>query len=205
MGHSHPLCHATRAGRHRQGVYHRREIHRRPGLRAHSRRQYLLWRRAWRGRAASRSQRNGATVFCHWVNDPSRYGVLEFDAKNRPISIEEKPKQPKSNWAVTGLYFYDASIVEIARKLKPSARGELEITDVNRVYLEFGPSERRETRSRLCLVRRRHASIRCCRRRNSSTRSKSAGAEDRLPGGDRLSDGFHRRCRTRKARRLDRQ
>jgi glucose-1-phosphate thymidylyltransferase len=87
-------------------------------------------------RAAAR--RDGGTVFCHWVNDPSRYGVLNFDAQNRPICIEEKPKQPKSNWAVTGLYFYDASIVEIAHKLKPSARGELEITDANRVYLEAG-------------------------------------------------------------------
>jgi glucose-1-phosphate thymidylyltransferase len=81
---------------------------------------------------------DGATVFCHWVNNPSRYGVMDFDAQNRPMRIEEKPKQPKSNWAVTGLYFYDASIVEIARKLKPSARGELEITDANRVYLESG-------------------------------------------------------------------
>jgi glucose-1-phosphate thymidylyltransferase len=87
-------------------------------------------------RAAADNQ--GATVFCHWVSDPNRYGVLEFDAQGRPVSIEEKPSQPKSNWAVTGLYFYDASIVEIAGKLKPSARGELEITDVNRVYLETG-------------------------------------------------------------------
>ena len=79
---------------------------------------------------------NGATVFCHWVKDPTRYGVLEFDSMNRPVSIDEKPKQPKSNWAVTGLYFYDASIVDITRKIKPSKRGELEITDVNRVYLE---------------------------------------------------------------------
>ncbi|HZP76299.1 MAG TPA: glucose-1-phosphate thymidylyltransferase RfbA [Pseudolabrys sp.] len=87
-------------------------------------------------RAAARQR--GATVFCHWVNNPSRYGVLDMDAQNRPIRIEEKPKQPKSNWAVTGLYFYDASIVEVAHKLKPSARGELEITDANRVYLEAG-------------------------------------------------------------------
>ena len=79
-----------------------------------------------------------ATVFCHWVNNPKRYGILEFDGENRAIHIEEKPKQPKSNWAVTGLYFYDASIVDVARKLKPSARGELEITDANRVYLEAG-------------------------------------------------------------------
>jgi glucose-1-phosphate thymidylyltransferase len=81
---------------------------------------------------------SSATVFCHWVNNPSRYGVLELDGDNRPLHIEEKPKRPKSNWAVTGLYFYDASIVEVARKLKPSARGELEITDANRVYLEAG-------------------------------------------------------------------
>jgi glucose-1-phosphate thymidylyltransferase len=79
-----------------------------------------------------------ATVVCHWVNNPSRYGVLDFDDKGLPVHIEEKPNQPKSNWAVTGLYFYDASIVEVSSKLKPSARGELEITDVNRVYLEAG-------------------------------------------------------------------
>jgi glucose-1-phosphate thymidylyltransferase len=79
-----------------------------------------------------------ATVFCHWVNNPSRYGILEFDGDGLPVHIEEKPKQPKSNWAVTGLYFYDASIVDVVRKLKPSPRGELEITDANRVYLEAG-------------------------------------------------------------------
>jgi glucose-1-phosphate thymidylyltransferase len=80
----------------------------------------------------------GATVFCHWVNNPRRYGILEFDDRGLPVHIEEKPQQPKSNWAVTGLYFYDPTIVEVARKLKPSARGELEITDANRVYLEAG-------------------------------------------------------------------
>jgi len=81
---------------------------------------------------------NCATVFCHWVNNPSRYGILEFDSKNRPTHIEEKPREPRSNWAVTGLYFYDASIVDVARDLRPSARGELEITDANRVYLDAG-------------------------------------------------------------------
>jgi glucose-1-phosphate thymidylyltransferase len=81
---------------------------------------------------------HGATVFCHWVNNPSRYGVMDLDASNKPIRIEEKPAHPTSNWAVTGLYFYDSSIVDIARELKPSARGELEITDANRVYLEAG-------------------------------------------------------------------
>lgn len=80
----------------------------------------------------------GASVFCHWVKDPHRYGVLEFAPDESPRAIEEKPKNPTSNWAVTGLYFYDASIVDVVRRLKPSARGELEITDANRVYLESG-------------------------------------------------------------------
>jgi glucose-1-phosphate thymidylyltransferase len=82
--------------------------------------------------------KTGATIFCHWVNDPGRYGVLDFDPGGRPVAVTEKPAHPKSNWAVTGLYFYDSTIVDVARRLKPSARGELEITDANRVYLESG-------------------------------------------------------------------
>lgn len=84
------------------------------------------------------AEASGAVVYAYWVNDPSAYGVIEFDAAGRPIGIVEKPKAPRSHWAVTGLYFYDADVCEIAEKMPRSARGELEITDINARYLEEG-------------------------------------------------------------------
>ena len=85
--------------------------------------------------------REGACIFGYYVTDPQRYGVVEFDANKKPVSIEEKPSDPKSNYAVTGLYFYDNTVIEKARSLKPSPRGELEITDLNRIYLNEGKLE----------------------------------------------------------------
>ncbi len=87
---------------------------------------------------AAAAKTHGATVFGYYVRDPERYGVVEFDASGKAVSVEEKPKQPKSNYAVVGLYFYDAKVCDIAASIKPSARGELEITTVNQAYLERG-------------------------------------------------------------------
>tara|TARA_R110002073_G_scaffold37866_4_gene109161 strand:- start:32255 stop:33139 length:885 start_codon:yes stop_codon:yes gene_type:complete len=88
--------------------------------------------------SSASNQESGATVFAYHVNEPNRYGVVEFDKQGKAISLEEKPKEPKSNYAVTGLYFYDNDVVGLAKQLSPSARGELEITDLNRMYLDRG-------------------------------------------------------------------
>nr|CAA50769.1 rfbC [Shigella flexneri] len=97
------------------------------------------------------NRESGATVFAYHVNDPERYGVVEFDDNGTPISLEEKPQQPKSNYAVTGLYFYDNDVVEMAKNLKPSARGELEITDINRIYMDQGRLSAMMGRGYACL------------------------------------------------------
>ena len=83
-------------------------------------------------------RKSGATIFGYWVDDPERYGVIEFDEKMRVLSIEEKPKQPKSNWAAIGVYFYDEDVTELVKQVKPSARGEYEITDLNNLYVQQG-------------------------------------------------------------------
>ena len=147
----------------------------------------------------------GATVFAYHVQDPERYGVVEFDARRRAISIEEKPKAPRSSYAVTGLYFYDAQVCEIAAGIKPSARGELEITAVNAEYLRRGAlAVEIMGRGYAWLDTGTHDSL-LEAGQFIATLEKRQGAEGGLPRGDRLARGLDRRGAGREARRADGQ
>ncbi len=141
--------------------------------------------------AAARPQ--GASVFAYQVRDPERYGVVSFDEAGRAEEIVEKPEKPKSNWAVTGLYFYDARVCEIAAAIRPSARGELEITDLNRVYLEEGTLQvERLSRGYAWLDAGTPDSLiqAATYRADHPVAHRHAG---RLPGGGRVPHGLHRR------------
>ena len=152
----------------------------------------LLRRTACRTCCAARATRTeGATIFGYAVDDPERYGVIEFDDDNSVLSIEEKPKQPKSNWAAIGLYFYDESVVELASTLKPSARGEYEITDLNNLYVRaagFG----RAARAGLRLARRRDLRLVARGRRVHPRVAAPSGATDRRSGRDRFPQRLDR-------------
>ena len=138
------------------------------------------------------AREHGATVFGYWVRDPERYGVVEFDADGRAIGLEEKPAQPKSSYAVTGLYFYDANGPDDAAALSPSARGELEITDLNRRYLERGELMVERLGRGYAWLDTGHARVAASGRELHRDDRGAPGAQGRVPRGDRLPAGLDR-------------
>ena len=137
---------------------------------------------------------DGGVVFGYWVDDATAYGVVEFDDAGRVVSLEEKPAQPKSNYAVPGLYFYDNDVIEIAKNLEPSPRGELEITDINREYLDRGKLKVQLLTTRNGVAG--HGNLRLPGRghRLHPHRAEASGTVDRCARGSRLADGIpHRR------------
>ena len=148
----------------------------------------------------ARQRRTGATVFAYQVEDPQRYGIVSFDGDGRALEIVEKPACPQSNWAVTGLYFYDNQVLGIAASLRPSARGEYEITDVNRAYLEMGELAVEQLgRGYAWLDTGTHeALLEAAQIR--ARRTEAAGHRHRLPRGDRLSQWSHQQSRAARMR-----
>ena len=142
---------------------------------------------------------DGGAVFAYHVADPERYGVVEFDDARNAVSIEEKPERPKSNYAVVGLYFYDNDVVEIARNVTPSGRGEIEITDVNREYLRRGKLRVGVLDRGTALAGHGHVQLADAGGRVRARDRGAPGAADRLAGGDRLARGLHRRRRAARA------
>ena len=144
----------------------------------------------------------GCTVFAYLVTDPERYGIVEFDADGKPVDIVEKPKEPKSPWAVTGLYFYDNRVLDIAAGLKPSPRGELEITDVNRAYLASGDLYCERMGRGFAWLDTGTPEFDHGRRRVRAHHRAPARLDDRLHRGDCLSRRLHRRRAIAQARRF---
>ena len=150
-------------------------------------------------RAGSRTQ--GSTIFSYWVEDPQRYGVIEFGAGDEVLSIDEKPQNPKSNWAAIGVYFYDEQVIDLVKELKPSARGELEITDLNVLYMRAAPAQRRTAGARVCVVRCRNSRFAVGSRRIRACPAAPPRTACLLAGRDRLSQRLDRRRTTEGPRR----